>query len=168
MLERMPFDKITVSGIIRECSISRNTFYYHFQDIYDLLDYWLDQEISNYITVAGENDWKENIRGFLDNCKSHKKLIYNLANSISRERLERYFFASTDGVITDFILRRAEGKNLPPQRLTAISNICRYSLVGYFLRFLWNGMKEDTEEILSELSVLVEAAVEYGIDEYKP
>ena len=42
-LERMPFEKITVSGLIKECAISRNTFYYHFEDIYDLLDTGLAQ-----------------------------------------------------------------------------------------------------------------------------
>ena len=38
MLEKMPFDKITVSAIVSNCEISSNTFYYHFRDIYDLLD----------------------------------------------------------------------------------------------------------------------------------
>lgn len=38
MLDRMPFDKITVTALIKECQIGRNTFYYHYQDIYELLD----------------------------------------------------------------------------------------------------------------------------------
>ena len=38
MLEEMPFDKITVSALVRRCEISSNTFYYHYQDIYALLD----------------------------------------------------------------------------------------------------------------------------------
>ncbi len=38
MLEEMPFDKITVSALVRRCEISSNTFYYHYSDIYDLLD----------------------------------------------------------------------------------------------------------------------------------
>ena len=37
MLARMPFKKITVSAIVAECGISSNTFYYHFNDIYNLL-----------------------------------------------------------------------------------------------------------------------------------
>ena len=41
MLEKMPFDKITVSAIVSNCEISPNTFYYHYRDIYDLLDTWL-------------------------------------------------------------------------------------------------------------------------------
>ena len=41
MLIEMPFDKITVSALVRRCEISSNTFYYHYSDIYDLLDVWL-------------------------------------------------------------------------------------------------------------------------------
>ena len=41
MLRKMPFDKITVSAIVSSCQISSNTFYYHYRDIYDLLDTWL-------------------------------------------------------------------------------------------------------------------------------
>lgn len=38
MLEHTSFNKITVSDLIAQCGISSNTFYYHYHDIYDLLD----------------------------------------------------------------------------------------------------------------------------------
>ena len=33
MLEEMPFEKITVSALVRRCEISSNTFYYHYREI---------------------------------------------------------------------------------------------------------------------------------------
>lgn len=36
LLNRKPLDKITVKEIVEECGINRNTFYYHYDDIYDL------------------------------------------------------------------------------------------------------------------------------------
>lgn len=41
ILHQMPFDKITVSALVAKCEISSNTFYYHYRDIYDLLETWL-------------------------------------------------------------------------------------------------------------------------------
>ena len=38
LLEGESLDKITVRDIVEECEINRNTFYYHYSDIYDLLD----------------------------------------------------------------------------------------------------------------------------------
>ena len=49
MLEKMPFDKITVSAIVANCEISSNTFYYHYRDIYDMLDTWLVVKKEKYI-----------------------------------------------------------------------------------------------------------------------
>jgi AcrR family transcriptional regulator len=38
MLVEMPFDKITVSALVKRCEVSSNTFYYHYQDIFAELD----------------------------------------------------------------------------------------------------------------------------------
>lgn len=48
MLDEMPFGKITVSALVERCDISSNTFYYHFKDIYDLLEVWLDGRAKAY------------------------------------------------------------------------------------------------------------------------
>ena len=48
LLEALPFEKITVSTLIRECNISRNTFYYHYPDIYALLDDWISKSLGKY------------------------------------------------------------------------------------------------------------------------
>ena len=41
MLESMPFEKITVSALIKTCNVSRNTFYYHFSDMDSFLKEYL-------------------------------------------------------------------------------------------------------------------------------
>ena len=43
-MEKKPLSKITVSELVRTCDINRNTFYYHFNDIYDLLKWTFEQE----------------------------------------------------------------------------------------------------------------------------
>ena len=44
------FSKITVSEIVDYCNINRKTFYYHFTDIYDLLEWHLNNELSRAIS----------------------------------------------------------------------------------------------------------------------
>ena len=39
ILSQKPLDKITVSDITDDCGINRMTFYYHFKDIYDLIEW---------------------------------------------------------------------------------------------------------------------------------
>ena len=39
LLKEKPFDKITIADLTGDCGISRMTFYYHFQDIYELAEW---------------------------------------------------------------------------------------------------------------------------------
>ena len=46
LLAKKPLDKITVIDIVEDCEVNRQTFYYHFRDIYDLLEWTLLNETS--------------------------------------------------------------------------------------------------------------------------
>lgn len=39
LLKKKPFDKITIADLTEDCGISRMAFYYHFKDIYDLVEW---------------------------------------------------------------------------------------------------------------------------------
>lgn len=43
-LLRKPITKITINDITEDCGISRMTFYYHFNDIYDLVEWVCTEE----------------------------------------------------------------------------------------------------------------------------
>ena len=45
LLHTKPFSKISVSEIVNHCQLNRKTFYYHFTDIYDLLEHLIEQEL---------------------------------------------------------------------------------------------------------------------------
>lgn len=60
MLTEMPFDKITVSSLVKRCDISPNTFYYHYQDIYALLNAFLESRFGQYTQCdyLAEKGWR--------------------------------------------------------------------------------------------------------------
>ena len=39
LLAEKPLDKITVTDLTEHCGVNRMTFYYHFKDIYDLVEW---------------------------------------------------------------------------------------------------------------------------------
>lgn len=151
MLDRMSFDKITVTSLIKECNISRNTFYYHYQDIYDLLDDVLISLIKKYDQEAAKKDLKEVLKSMLYDCRENGTKVYNIFNSISRDRLERYIFDETNSIISHRLMKIAKEKNVDSARAQAITDIVRYSIYGFFMEFLWNGMKADIEESVDKL-----------------
>lgn len=44
LMEKVPFEKIQVAHICEKCDMSRKSFYYHFKDKYDLLNWIFDME----------------------------------------------------------------------------------------------------------------------------
>ena len=47
LIKDRPFSKITVQDIVAACNINRNTFYYHFENNYDLLSFAYELEVQN-------------------------------------------------------------------------------------------------------------------------
>ena len=59
-MKNKTLSKITVSEIIQTCRVNRKTFYYHFQDIYELLKWTLEQEavevVKNFDLLVNAED----------------------------------------------------------------------------------------------------------------
>ena len=161
MLEEMPFDKITVSALVRRCEISSNTFYYHYQDIYQLLDLWISNELGRF--VPGEDseftDWKLATKALMRDCREHSRIIYHIFNSISRDRLERYVFTLTDDAFFQ-VVRRIAGDQLAEETALEIAAFCRYAYIGFFMQFLWNRMQSES---VDRLGVLFDGFVESAV-----
>lgn len=164
MLEEMPFDKITVSAIVKRCQISSNTFYYHYQNIYDLLDIWLQEEFGRFTkeTQAARN-WAESVKDLLHSCQDNARLVYHVVNSLSRERLEQYVFSSTDDIFIRYVQDQTAGQTISREKLKDISTFCRYAFIGYFLNFLWNHMEDDVDASVDKLSELFAGFVRQAV-----
>lgn len=81
-------DHITVKEIVAQCGINRQTFYYNFQDVYGLLDWIFQQEIS-YISDPNST-WKDGFCRTIQYLRQNQKMILNAYHSVGRLRLERY------------------------------------------------------------------------------
>lgn len=90
LLKKKPLAKITVAEICKESGLSRQTFYRHFLDIYDLANYshkYLDQ-LSSLIFVETHNI-EESIFYTLESLQKNQ----NLFKRISRDDHQNSFFA---------------------------------------------------------------------------
>ena len=49
LLRERPLDKITIKDLVEDCGVNRQTFYYHFQDIYDLIAWSLNAKMNEIL-----------------------------------------------------------------------------------------------------------------------
>ncbi len=163
MLDRTPFEKITVTSLIQECNISRNTFYYHYENIYALLEDWMLYALGKYEISIDGGDWPEKLKTFLYACQEHKRRIYHVFDSISRDRLERYIFKTAEDELYAYAFKLARGKGIPEQEIRAVTDICRYAIAGFFFRFLWNGMTDDIDASVDALTPVFEGIIKNAL-----
>ena len=154
MLERMPLEKITVTALIKECNIGRNTFYYHYADIYALLDDALLKALGQYENAVQDGDWKSVMKSLLYACRDNKRKVYHIYHSLSRDRLEQYLFSRTDNSVYNYIHQMAETRDVDTARADIVADIVKYSVTGLVLQFLWNDMKYDIEESVDKYGII--------------
>lgn len=98
------FSKITVSELIRDCNVNRKTFYYHFQDIYDLLKWMLEQEAFDVVRQFDLMRNEQEVFNFIFDYVEQNSFILNcMYDSIGRDELKRFFFKDFIGVVENVI-----------------------------------------------------------------
>lgn len=157
MLEQQPFDKITVSALVKRAGVSPNTFYYHYQDIYALLDAWFRELVASFAPGDTVIEWKSATKTMLRQCKAHPGIIYHVFDGLSRDRLERYIFSLTDDVFSRLVQQAAGDRKLSDERIRSIASFCRYAYIGFVMQFFWNRMENDIDESVDHLGTLFDS-----------
>ncbi len=86
--QQMPIDKITVTKITKECGINRNTFYYYYKDVYDLLDEIIYTKMQKLFVLDEDNveeSWKASLRLIGQYAVKNEEFIKALYQSMGRD-----------------------------------------------------------------------------------
>ena len=167
MLQTRPVCKITVQRVMEQAQMKRQSFYYHYQDIYALLDVWFHTVFDPYVQCDRPDfDWRTAIKEVLRACQAHPRTIYHVFDSLSRDQLEQYVFGLTDDVFSKAITRYIDASCIPEPELNGIVSFCRYAFIGFFLQFLWNHMDDDVDETVDRLCGLLERFVRSAAAQY--
>ena len=91
LLSQRSMDKITVKDIVEECGVNRQTFYYHFHEIYALLE-WVFQDTADRLLQETRDygDWTAGVGTLLEHLRQDKTLILNAYHSVSHDVVDRY------------------------------------------------------------------------------
>ncbi len=162
MLIEMPFSKVTVSALVERCEISSNTFYYHFRDIYELLNAWLTVKEKKYINIAdGIPDWPESLKLVLKVMQENSKLVYHVSDFIPKDRLEFFIFGWAQERFYEVAKKRIGNAAVSESFTRKLAGFYCYSALGFVLNFLWNRMKMNVDESVDQLS-----GIFYGVTDY--
>ena len=85
-----PLDKITINELAEDCGISRMAFYYHFKDIYDLVE-WVCVEDGTKALQGKKTyeNWQEGFCQIFEAVLENKPFIMNVYRCVDRQKIKQ-------------------------------------------------------------------------------
>ncbi|MFR5876985.1 MAG: dihydroxyacetone kinase transcriptional activator DhaS [Eubacterium sp.] len=160
LMQTNTFEKITVSDITNTCKIHRQTFYYHFQDRYELLDWLIHNElIVPFIDNFNLDNMYDRLYNMFDAMLKDKKFYQN-ALKINSDDLTRYISRVASEQFTEVIrnLAKQNGiENSDKDAAVIIAEFFGHGISGVVISWAQKGMKETPKEMTDRIEYLVEA-----------
>lgn len=166
LLEEKPFNKITITDITAKCGLNRMTFYYHFENIYELMIWGLEtqmREVSkDYINYK---NWKTGYLRVFYFALERKTYIKKIFQTLEQENLEHYLNKIAEEMVLSVIEDKTGSNSLNEDDKLFTAQICAYVLVGILMSWVSRGMKETPEIIIKRTGRLLDGIIEKTIND---
>lgn len=168
MLAQKSLEKIKIIDITEDCGVNRQTFYYHFKDIYDLLDWVYTYEATRALDGKKTYDtWQQGFEHIFDYILENKSFVLNTFNSVSREHLERYLYNEVQLLLMGVVEEKAKDMAVREKDKEFIADFYKYAFVGLVLEWIKKGMKENPKDIIKRLNTLICGNIEEALERYR-
>ena len=163
-VEHMPFDKIKVSHLIKDCNITRSTFYYHFRDIYELLEWIFEFEaIIPLKELQNIDNFDESLSVFMDYLKKNSILFISAYNSMGRDIMHRSILKHIRQIVEKFSVMISD-KAIEKVYFDFIFDFYSRAYISLLLDWLVSGMKISPKEMLDLLDKTMKGCMELSLE----
>lgn len=168
LLLKKPLSKITISDLTEDCGMNRMTFYYHFKDIYDLVEWTCLTDAKRALDEKKTYDtWQQGFLQILEAVQANKPFIMNVYHCVHREQVEMYLRPLVEDLILNVVNEEAEGLNVRDEDKTFIVQAYSYIFIGIMLDWIKEDMKENPQEIVERLNKLIKGSIRASLTRFQ-
>ena len=168
LLLKKPLNKITINDIAEDCGINRMTFYYHFKDIYDLVEWtFLTDNTQSLSGKRSYTTWQQGYLQIFDYVRENKNFVRHVYYSNGREILTRFLYEITYQLLLGVIDERADGIVVDEEDKAFIAHFYKYGFVGMVLEWIESGMKEEPKRLISHLDILTHGDIDKALGRFR-
>ena len=165
LLRTRTLDKITIKDITDACELTRNTFYYHFHDVYDLL-HWLFEEKTREIMdrYEAQDDWEGGLEETLHYLYDNRTMFLHIYESISDDLLFRFINDVMYQHAVVIVTKYAKDKKYSKYAINTAAAFYMDAAVGDVFQWLAGGMDRTPEHLAQVYNVLFHGTVQALLD----
>lgn len=167
-LLKKPLNKITITDIAEDCGISRMTFYYHFKDIYDLVEWACLEDARKVLEEKRHYDnWQQGLLQIFEAVRSNKPFIMNVYRCVHQEQMEKYLKPQVDRLVLEIINGELGEKNVAEEDKDFIARVYSYVFVGLMMDWIKEDMRTEPEQIVDKLTRLIKGSIEEALNRFQ-
>ncbi|QIB67850.1 TetR family transcriptional regulator [Aminipila butyrica] len=167
LMAQKPLNKISIREIVEDCGVNRQTFYYHFQDIYDLFQWIIDQEI---VSVLGDTEnfltWQETGIYLLNYLQKNSTVVLCALNSLGRAAIKQLIFDDVVKVATQIITQISKDIDVDEESFQHVVHYYAIAFGALLEDWLSSGMKHSPEEVIDILDTIASGTARTALDRF--
>ncbi|SHH87749.1 transcriptional regulator, TetR family [Sporobacter termitidis DSM 10068] len=164
LMAEKDFSKINVADIVRGCGLARQSFYYHFKDKYDLMNWIYYTETARIITTDDVfASWTDGLRDLCCYMQQNKTFYRNALNTSGQNSFPEYLH----GYIRSISISAIEGAvdiEAEYDKWEFITSFFATAFVAFIVRWANSDMKEDPSEFLEKMRNVFDGSIQNELE----
>lgn len=165
LMVQKPLEKITIQEITSLCGMKRQNFYYHFEDIYDLLQWMFQAEAVSLLKCQeGVLLWQEGILQLFYYLQENREVCLCALKSLGHNHLRRFFEADIYAVIhhtIDTLVQEiGDIQDSDKSYLDWMTHMYVIALAGMMENWLLGRLEYTPEELVSYVNQMLQDQIQ--------
>ncbi|MGM9877508.1 MAG: TetR/AcrR family transcriptional regulator C-terminal domain-containing protein [Bacilli bacterium] len=166
LMLKKKFNQISINDIVTDCNLNRNSFYYHFDDIYSLLKWIFEMDAGKILKeIETSKDMKKAISLVMQYIDDNRDVCICAYDSLGRDELKKFFINNFEIIIIKLIDNVIECNNYIISN--DFKNYIIYShtelIASHLISYLKGDFKISKEKIINYILVNIYASIETSL-----
>ena len=163
LLRSKRLDDITVTELVEKCGISRQAFYYHFSDLYGVVDYGV-QQLLDELGVDRPEEWRASLERALTLLRENRTLVLNVYRAYERSYVEHDLRRWSMPLVEARTRLAARKYHVTEDQISFMTELLTQGLVSTVLSWVERGMPSSVIERMDDFDILVEGCLDYTME----
>lgn len=163
LLRSKRLDDITVTELVEKCGISRQAFYYHFSDLYGVVDYGV-QQLLDGLGVTDPEQWREPLEQALTLLRENRTLVLNVYRAYERSYVEHDLRRWAAPLVEARTRLAARKYRVTEDQVSFMTELLTQALASIVLSWVERGMPTSVIERLDDFDILVGGCLDYTME----
>ena len=157
LMKRKEISKITIGDIMEATGMSRQSFYYHFKDIPDVVEFILKKKWDEILEHPQDRaSILECMEEMADLVRNNRKVMFNVYRSVKKDTFLFYMNEISNYIIMEYFRKNADQFDLDEGEIQILIQYYKCLFMGFLMEWLDNNLKSDFGEEMRQASRLFE------------